>query len=361
MKKIFYLFLTLNFGILSAQIDTKLLQKDWYITKLEMKDGSKPFQKKESFMQNYGLRIESDQYKLGEMNSLHIKSHIPLYYFLRGNVMETSPESGMLVEKLTSDSLIVSQKIDKMEENKLMRYYLIPLSKARNQRMVLFKGKDTLISNPILNPYFKNKLTKKEFKTSNGKVSFSKKQKQNFQFNGYLLLDLTQKKATAVLNDYDSNYSTEVEEIIKNLTENFSDWNVAPFADFKFIKVPFSFKRHFQITKSLYTYGDIYTLNSDEIPAYEVSFINTEEQEEITSNKYFSLGVQDYEQKKYESAASNFEKSYIANRRNLQAYYNYAALSLIIGNKIKACETYEFLKDQGQKPAEKIFSEKCLK
>lgn len=361
MKKILHLLLFLNVGVLSAQIDTKLLQKDWFVTNILMKDGSKPFQQEESYMKNYGLRVESDFYKLDEVNSLHIKSKIPMNYFLRGNVMETSPESGLRIEKLTSDSLIVSQKIDNMEENKLMRYYLIPLSKARNQRMALFKGKDTLISNPILNPYFKNKLTKKNFKTNNGKISFTKEQKQKFHFNGYILLDLAQKKATAILNNYDSTYSSEVENITKNLTGNFSDWNVAPFYAFKFIKVPFSFKRHFQITKSLYTYGDIYTLNSDEIPAYEVSFINTEEQEEITSNKYFSLGVQDYEQKKYESAASNFEKSFIANRRNLQAYYNYAALSLLIGNKIKACETYEFLKDQGQKPAEKILSEKCLK
>ena len=326
-----------------------------------MKDGSKPFQKKESFMQNFGLRVESDFYKLDEVNSLHIKSKIPMYYFLRSNLLETSPESGMRIEKLTSDSLIISQKIEHMEENKLMRYYLVPLSKARNQRKALFKGKDTLVSTPILNPYFRNKLTKKEFKTSNGRISFSKEQKQNFQFNGYLLLDLTEKKATAVLNNYDSNFSTEVEEITKNLTANFSDWNVAQFADFKFIKVPFSFRRYFQVLESFYSYGVIYTLNSDEIPEFEVSFINKDEQEEQTSNKYFSLGVKDYERKKYEEATLNFEKSYIANRRNLQAYYNYAALSLIIGNKIKACETYEFLKDQGQKPAEKIFLEKCQK
>lgn len=359
MKKIFYLFLILNVGFLSAQIDKKLLYQDWFITNILMKDGSKPFQKKETFMQNFGLRVESDFYKLDEVNSLHIKSKIPMFYFLRDHLLETSPESGMLIEKLTSDSLIISQKIDNMEENKLMRYYMIPLSKARNQRMVLFKGQDTLVSNPLLNPYFKNKLTKKEFKTNNGKPSFTKKQKQNFQFNGYVLLDLTQKKATAVLNNFDSSFSAEVEEITKNLTENFSDWNVAPFADFKFIKVPFSFKRYFQITGSLYSYGDIYTLNSDEIPAFEVSFINEEAEEENVSNNYFSLGVKDYEKKNYEEAALNFEKSYIANPRNLQAYYNYAALSLIIGNKLKACETYEFLKDKGQKPAEKIFLEKC--
>ena len=361
MKKISFLLLILNVGFLSAQIDTKLLQKDWFITNILMKDGSKPFQKKESFMQNFGLRVENDFYKLDEVNSLHIKSKIPMYYFLRDHLLETSPESGMLIEKLTSDSLIISQKIDNMEEHQLMRYYMIPLSKARSQRMALFKGKDTLVSNPLLNPYFKKNLTKKEFKTSNGNLSFTKKQKQNFQFNGYVLLDLTQKKASAILNNYDSSFSAEVEEITKNLTENFSDWNVAPFSDFKFIKVPFSFKRYFQITKSFFSYGDIYTLNSDEIPPFNVLFIDTNVQEEETSNQYFSLGVKDYEKKNYEEAALNFEKSYIANRRNLQAYYNYAALSLIIGNQFKACETYEFLKDKGQKPAEKIFLEKCGK
>ena len=38
MKKISFLFLILNVGFLSAQIDLKLLQKDWFITNILMKD-----------------------------------------------------------------------------------------------------------------------------------------------------------------------------------------------------------------------------------------------------------------------------------------------------------------------------------
>ena len=46
MKKIFYLFLIVKIGFLSAQIDSKNLYQDWYAVKIEMKDGSKPFLKK---------------------------------------------------------------------------------------------------------------------------------------------------------------------------------------------------------------------------------------------------------------------------------------------------------------------------
>lgn len=359
MKKIFYLFLIVKIGFLSAQIDSKNLYQDWYAVKIEMKDGSKPFLKKPTYLLNYGFRIDKDSYRFDEINKLQQKQSSPIPYVLRNDEMQTSPESALVIEKLNKDSLILSQSIKNIAENDLTRYYLVSLKKLKQERLAQFKGKDTLISNPILNPPFKNNLSKKDIKSAK-MVSLPENKRKNFRLNGFILLDVKNRKAEGFLEDFNPEFKVENKNVLSNLTGNFNDWDVSQFRDFKFIKVPFSYLQFYQIEKTLISFGEIYSLNIadyDLVPSNKITLGSPN----VESADYFEAAVKAYKKNKLKDAARLFEKSFKSNERNLNAYYNFAEISFRLRNIEKACEIYQFLIDEGQKPAVKEFNQKCVK
>jgi tetratricopeptide (TPR) repeat protein len=359
MKKIFYLFLIVKIGFLSAQIDSKNLYQDWYAVKIEMKDGSKPFLKKPTYLFNHAFRIEKKAYFLGEVRNLGSNSRFAISYQLKNNELITSPGSSLLIEKLTADSLILSQKIENMEEMDLLKYHLIPFNKVLSDRAEIFKEKDTLIANPILGPSFRKNLSIRTIKNITSTNPYLKNPILDYRFNGFILIDLQNRKITITLKDSDPKFQAEIDKKIAPL-KIFRNWDISSFENFKFLKIPFVFVHYYEKKPEVESFGDLYTFTTDNFDeVFITEKIGLSEIEK--SNEYFNFAIREYQRKNLKEAINLFEKSFKTNAKNLNAYYNYAALQFSNGSKEKACEIYQFLIDEGQKPAVKEFNQKCVK
>lgn len=359
MKKLLFAILFLQFIPLYAQADTQYLINDWYLTNVEMKDGSKIFLRDANYLKNWGFKFEKKIYSFNDVQRLEERNGFPITYLLKQNEIITAPDSSLLIEKLTADSLILSQKIENMEDKDLFRYYLVPLKQVRQLRFEEVKGKDTLAASPILGPVFKNGLSKRNISTVDPEHPANTKENSNYRFNGELIFDINQKKVTFSIKDFEAQNKKEIEKKIEYLTTA-RNWNFTGAKDFKYATIPFSFVHYYKKSGKNETFGDVYTLyTSDYNDAFITEKIGLGDIEE--SNKYFDFAVLQYQKKNYKEAINLFEKSFQINKRNLNAYYNFAAMTYSTGNKEKACETYKFLKEEGQKAAEKEFNQKCLK
>lgn len=359
MKKLIYLFLLLKLTTLSAQIDSKYLVNDWYLTKSEMKDGSRIFVKPLNYLDNYGFRFTKKTYSFNDIQRLEENNGFPITYLLKKNELWTSPGSSLVIEKLTTDSLIIVQKIENMEDKDLLRYYLVPLKKVRQNRFDELKGSDTLLASKILGPVFKNGLRKGTIRTIDEMHPVTTSQVANYRFNGTLLFDLEKKSVVASLKNFDNNFKRKIEEKLQFLTTP-KNWNFSGADGFKYAKIDFAFIHYYKMEGQNESFGDIYNLYSND---FEDVFITekTGLADVEESNKFFNFAISAFQKKNYQEALSFFEKSFTNNNRNLNAYYNFAAINYSLGNIEKACKTYKFLKEEGQKSAEKIYIEKCQK
>lgn len=362
MKKILHLLLILNVGFLSAQINSKFLYKDWYAIKVEMKDGSKPFKKDKFVFKDHCISIDKNYYYIGKVDLiLAKKANSTIKYTLVGNKLETSSESSLNIDKLTADSLILTQNIAQTDDKDLERYILIPLEKLVKEKLAEQKGKDTLIANSFLHPEFKNfRNTNRSIRNISKTNPFTKNPTVDFRFNGFVLLDLENKKVTATAKQYDEKFKKEVDEQLRLLDYSFKNWNVSNVKEFRFVKIPFAFIHYYKKEEDLESSGDLLNLYSLD---YNEIFISAEvglDQLE-KSGKFFTSAVSAYQRKNYTESIKFFQKAYQTNKTYLDAYYNYAEINFAHGSKEEACETWLYLKNEGQKIAEKSFLEKCQK
>lgn len=359
MKKIVLLLLLALVSTLSGQVDTKLLVQDWFITKVSMKDGSRLFMKPKNEMDNFGFTFDKRFYMYGDINRIERKYAAPISYTLKKNEITTSPGSGLLIEKLTEDSLILSQKIENMEQRDLLRYYMVPLNQLREELKDKNKGKDTLVASTLLSPVFLKSLYSRHVRILDGSRSPSKSEMAPYRFNGELFFDLSKNNIEVHFENKDDQFKILIQKKTEFLTTT-KNWDISSVKEFKYVKIPFSFIHYYESKSDSESFGDVYTLYSKD---YNDVFIS--EEIEIAkmdeSQRYYESGVKEYTRKNYKEAFTFFAKSIKANKRNLNAYYNFAILAFLGGDKKMGCETYKFLKDEGQREAEKLYNDKCIK
>ena len=327
-----------------------------------MKDGSKPFKKEKYFFKDYCISVDKNNYYLGEISEiLAKKSNTTIKYSLLENKLITSPQSSLNIDKLTADSLILTQNISQTDDKDLQRYFLVPLKKMVNEKRSEQIGKDTLLANSFILPEFKNSNKNHRTIRNISKTNpFTKNPILNFRFNGYILLDVKNKKVKAIANKYDEQFKKKVEEQLRLLDNSYKNWNVSGLQNFKFIKIPFAFIHYFEKKEDLESSGNLlnlYSSNYDDI--FVTAEIGLSQLEE--SGIFFNSAVAAYQRKNYVQSISLFKKAYEINNGYLDAYYNYAEINFIHGSKVEACSTWFFLKNEGQKIAERDYNQKCVK
>lgn len=359
MKKFYLLLLLLCTYSAFAQIDSKLLVDTWYVADATMKDGSKIFLKPSNHLKNYGFEFRKKSYCLYDLHLLQQGFGVQIPYVLRGNELITSPESSLIIEKLTVDSMIVSQKIHNVDDKDLLRYYLVPLKKVRQEKYEAVKTKDTILATPLLGPFFTKNFNKRSIKTLDATHFVTEGETGEYKFNGTLLFDIEKKKIIPMLKNFDTNFKNSTHQKLQPLLQ-VKDWNFSNAKGFKYAQIPFSFIHYYTVKNGVESYGDLYTLYTDK---YADVFISEEIGlvEISKSDQLFKSAIFEFNKMNYKKAADLFEQSFKANKRNLNAYYNFADLNYALGEVDKACEMYQFLSNEGQKTAQKIFNEKCNK
>lgn len=362
MKKSIMLFFLLCCKLLFAQAEKDLLKGEWYMYKIETKDGGRPFLLKNIRNKNFNIIINQSNYILvndQDLFSPKNKVGIPSNYTLIKNFLVTSPESSLSIDKLTKDSLILSQNIRNFEKKDLQRYYYVRKDIVWNNEMRKNVNKDTLTATNILNPEFKLNLNKRTIKPlSMGKPLNEKNRNINFKFNGYIIINTIDKKIDYILNSYNDEFSYVINEKIKQLL-NINNWDISLLKNFKIIKVPFAFTSYYDLKNEIESYGELYNLYSLDFNFADDNGPTLLQLEE--SNKSFKSAIEQFKNNNFNKAIELFDHSAKVNPKNIDAYYNSAAINFSIGRKTEACKTWEFLKNEGQIIAENEYNSKCAK
>ena len=162
-----------------GQINPSDIIGTWVEYKTEMKDGSKTlsrFNKDSTYsaiaIKPDALQFNSNSILKGTNKAIGYSvsgftgknSNLNLKYTIEGTLLKTSATSGYYIEKIANDTLIISQKIEGLSDDKLFRNYYISEKKIVERENEKVKNKKDIIANPFFTPKLNETLENEIFK-----------------------------------------------------------------------------------------------------------------------------------------------------------------------------------------------------
>ena len=192
--------------------------------------------------------------------------------------------------------------------------------------------------------------------------------KQNFsltKFKGSLIIDIPKKRIETTISELmksdeillesmDSNKEL-LSLIKKSINKSFKLWEFEKIhKDLKRVKIYFVGKTLMagylkSMRFSFYTQDYDYLDRSAKTTLEDIRL----------SNQYFVQGIQDSQNENYKSAISKFTKSYELDPIMIDAIYNRASIYQALGELENACKDWKYLKELGQKEANRNLLEFC--
>lgn len=358
MFKNILLLLTIWNTCLNAQNNEMLLLNSWTKTKVRMLDGTKDLSEPYAYTKflqwqfsNGKLCMNSDPIYFNPVNCMPYK--------IEKDFIRTSPNFGYMIEKITSDSLVLSEKTaEALTNDKIKKWWFVKSNKITNELIEKTKNDSVITATENLTPI----LTKNLILEINQTLS-KKNLYRNYNIIGNLIFFPNEQKIKVEIeNISDEQKSGKIAEIEKSIIENsFSFWNLKNFTHYKKVILPFIIENKVHSVDSDYTYKGAYifffTNNTSDIPKYAgIKYNDLQE-----AKKKFNDGLLDFQNKKYNSAIQYFLKSYKKDNRNVDALYNVATIYSLLNDKQNSCKTLKILQDLEQTEGSKLYKENCLK
>ncbi|SFE01779.1 tetratricopeptide repeat protein [Flavobacterium phragmitis] len=346
MKKLLivisFLFFNANYG----QVKLSQIQGYWIKYKGEMKDGSDLFDR---FTEDSGYteyRINQNKLCMNS-NPTHRTNETCLDFTLMKNFMKTSQYLGFVIEKISNDSLVLCEKIDGLEDDKLERSYFV------RQEVIIAKFKED-------NKNEKNITASKFFSPkTNGTIELDlnkafKNNYSNFQLIGSLKIYPQKKKVNTSITFSTQNDSSRIGIVKKVIDNSFERWNLKDFKEYESIEIPFVLKS--EITKHYWGIAVIFF--TEDLTEFERIY-GVKMDDARNSMDYFNKGLRAYEEKKYLNAIEYFSESYRINPKNIDALYNKGAVYFESGDKENACKVWLEISVLGQAAGKQLLLEYC--
>lgn len=341
--------LSINSGI--GQINNTEIYGSWIKYKSEMKDGSKILPISKSGLTYQKITINNSKFCL---NSDPIDKFVNgcLSYSLQGNIIKTSDKSGYEIEKISSDTLIICQKIDGVQNDKLTRTYLVNENLLFSKEQEKNNGEKNIIANKIFTPKLKSNIRGEIYKAIGNKIS-------NLDLIGSLTIHPNKETVTSEFS-HSSKKSTQTEIITDMINNSFKNWDLTNFEKFESIKIPFIVRCESKTSNSGLTYKGLKMIFfTNELNEFDNTFGDIKLKDKSKSSELFTKGVNAYSEKKYLKAADFFAESFKIDPRNVDALYNKAAAYYEAGDKENACNTWKELVDLGQTNGIELYKNNC--
>ena len=348
MKKLLILTTILFFNLNFGQNNSSGIYGNWIKYKVEMKDGSKLLDRFLEDSTHIEYTITKTKLCINS-NPTHKINESCLDYTLINNFIKTSQYSGFLIEKTTNDSLIISEKIDGLTDDKLKRLYFIKqeivLSKFKEEN----KNKKNIIASKLFTPKINSAIELELNKTF--KNNFS-----NFELIGNLKIYPKEKRIKTQIIFSTQKDSSRIRTIKKIIDNSFEKWNLTNFNDYESIELPFVLKS--EITKTYRGIKVIFFTNN----LSELEKVYGGKLEDIRkSSEFFEKGIKAYQEKKYTKAIEYFTESYKIDPKNIDALYNKAAVYFESGNTENACIVWKEISELGQVNGIELYKNYCNK
>lgn len=351
----FFLILFLSISLqFSSQINTQLLSNSsWVRVKFSMLDGSRDLSQVKSRVLLWNI---SQNTICEYSNPIFRDMKSCVDFKLDKRVMKTSKEAGYQIEKLTSDSLIVTQRVDGVNvPDKIRKIWFVNKSVYVNGFLNKMKNDSVLIAIKDFTP----SLTKNIISNISD-IYAQKEYSHDFSLEGNILI--FPKKQTLKIE------ITKGEELEKDqksinlfkstLEKNYNLWDLSGFEKFEKIIIPYKYsskvnKGHAEISSMGITFfGKNYV---DFLKEFIVQV-----KDKKLSVQYFGKGVEAINNKKFDKAIQFFNEAHEYDNTNTDALYNVVAISLNQNDKDISCSALKKLKDLEQAEGTKLFNENCL-
>ena len=347
-KKLFILFLLINYFSLYSQVKLNDLLGTWVNTKTEMKDGSKLI----PYFENYHGYLEFS-FKSGYYtNTIYPsqKSRITTYsYQLKNDQLIVSDNFKFEIEKVSRDSLLLVENINDLPDDKLKRFLLIRKSVLKDSVVSKLNKGNTFVASPYLTPKFNGSLSKYL-------NDAYKKRQENIQVNGILSIGINSKSVE--LNSVSSsNYDSKIDKLIrKRLKNSFKKWDLSDFKKFDYVDIEF-----IVLVEKTKTYRGTKVKLFTQSPDRLKEDYGKPMQVMNESSNFFNKGLRAFDRNDFSSAINFFSQSYDIDHTFIDALYN-RATSYYSNNQLNmACIDWKRLKELGQKNGERYYLENCKK
>jgi len=345
MKKttIYLIFFLVISNKLFSQYKKEQLIGSWYKVRTEMKDSSELIPVYKDYIKHFEMTFEKKRFFTDYYPAQHYKE-ASFDYKLKSDEIIVSKYYSYKIEKLTKDSLVISEQMKGVEDDKLKRHYLIKKEVILKMQQKKNENLLSIVANPFYTPKFNDNINL---------YLNSRLMKRHIKLNlkGTLKLYPQTKKAITKITYRDSDIITMQENIIIDaLNYSFSLWDISGFENYKSITINFVIimerkgKNSYGIRVGLLTnsftqllglYGLTYTQISD-------------------GNKFLKLGILSYQKEKYEQAIEYFTKSYNSNHTLVESLYNRAYCYYQLKEYDKACMDWGMLDSLGQRKAKEL-------
>lgn len=344
MKIITLIFLQLYFSNLFAQ---DLRNSEWTQVKVERKDGSKILDHigTEKSITKYYFR---DKTVLLTVNNLYNNEFT---YSINNKILSIGEFSKYTIDTVDEEILVLTQISNKkLTDDKLNR--LIFLNRhsifeyLKENEKVEIIGDSLIEYNRQFAPtYYGNidKLFMTEFNSHN----------ENKEIYGICILDSKGKIERIQFEENNKFTKKEISKFLEIINSTNGSW-ILPETS-KPYKYKINFGINFSFIQPLSGINFFYTTKL--VPQEFTKAIGLKEIKQ--ANEYFAKGNEFLQSEKYEKAVFQFIKCINIDSIYLDAYYNLAYCYQKLNNKNLACETWNKLKNMGQKPGEYFYEENC--
>ncbi|UCA59061.1 hypothetical protein KB553_18790 [Chryseobacterium rhizoplanae] len=346
-KYVLILFLAISFNS-TAQVNTQLLSNSsWTQVRSSMLDGSRD------------LSRESNQFLVWKFSGNKICEYIDPWAIQRKkctdlkfekNLIRISDRSGYQIEILTSDSLIVVQKVDGIAfPDKIRKIKFVKTSVLFKDFIDKSTGDSIVITSRKVTPILTKDITTEMMETY-----LQKKYTHDFTVDGEIRIFPKKQIIEVIADDKNQNKDNKksIDLFKMTLQNNYKIWDIAGFEDFEKIIIPYRFK-----SKSESNYCNIVFFNRVTDKENNEFLINIKDK--FSSTESFKKGVEAINNQKFDKAIELFNKAYDNDNTNIDALYNIVSISFTQNNTVTACLALKRLKDLEQTEGTKLYNEKC--
>jgi len=346
MRQYFLIITILIINFSFGQVNNSEIYGNWIKLKSEMKDGSKLFSRfeRDSTFLEYTISKNKICYN---SSPIHKTNQGCLEFTLIDNFIKTSQYSGFIVEKITADSLVISEKIDDLTDDKLKRTYFV------RQEVILskFKDRNNKNKNIVASKFFTPKTNSTIEKDLNKAF---KNNYSNFELIGNLKIYPKESKIKTQITFSTQKDSSRIKTVKKVFDNSFDKWNLTNFEDYESIELAFVLQS--EITKTYRGIKVIFFTN--DLKEFEILY-GGKLDDLKKSSEFFQKGIIEYQKKKYDKAIEYFTESYKYDSKNIDALYNKAAMYFESGDLKNACNTWKEISELGQVPARELYQNNC--
>ncbi len=346
MNRLFIICLFFYFSGSFGQSVPPEISGKWVKLKTVMKDGSKLFSRFEEDSSYISFTFEKKQLCING-NPTHKSNQSCFDFELINDFIKTSQYSGYLIEQITKDSLIISEKIEGRTDDKLRRYYLV----KQETLFSLFKEKNKnskhIVASKLYSP---TTVSSVELDLNHAFTN----NYSNFELSGSLILLPKEKRINTQITFATVSDSARIKTIRKVLNATYKKWDLGEFNDYESVELPFVLKS--EITRKYW--GVKLLFYTDDIDELDIVSGGSLEDLRIAGD-YFTKGIEAYQDKKYFKASEYFTECYKKDPKNLDALYNKALVYYESGDLINACNVWAEIQKLGQVTGRNLHQKYC--